>query len=110
MYTAHGADLSLTHGSVVRVEMNVENVVTFAGTVYKWDKKDSHKLSLKSIPADIHEKVRDIFTSFLPSPDTPVVLGVDWSVAIVYWKSRKSFAIQMGIFAGMLFSGYLLSK
>ncbi len=99
MLVAYGADLSLTHGSIVRVEMN-ENEVAFAGTIYKWDKKDSHRLSLKSTPDDIFIKVRDIFLSLPDSED--IRLAVDWQ--LVFWNTRRLLIVQMALFMGMLYT------
>lgn len=105
MEIAYGADLSLTHGSVVRVEMDTENVVTFAETIYKWDKKDSHRLSLKSTPDEIFLKVRDIFYSFPVNPT--VNLAIDWQ--LVFWNTRRLLIVQMALFMGMMYSRFRLA-
>ncbi len=104
MYVVYGADLSLTHGSIVRVNMNERHVVTYAEIVYKWDKKDSHRLSLKSTPAQLFLKVRDIFLSFTEDSDTMIYLAVDWAIQSIFWRSKKMFAMQMGMFLGMMYT------
>lgn len=98
---AFGADLSLTHGSVVRVQM-IGGEVTVAEVVYKWVAKDKHRLSLKSTPSEIHRKVQDIAVAIYGG-GSMIKISIDWSSVLIFWKVKRLFAVQMGMFLGMLY-------
>lgn len=101
MQTAIGADLSLNHGSVILVEMG-ENIVTNVVSVYSWNKKDNHKLTLESTPQALFTKVKEISAAL--SVHNVTVLGIDWFAQSVYWSTKKLFVVQMGLFLGMLYA------
>ncbi len=103
MTKSFGADLSLNHGSVVAVEMTADGKeVIQVESIYKWDKKDSHKLTLKSSMSEIHKKVAEICRPMSGFENARV--AVDWAGMSVYWRTKKLFVVQMGLFVGMLYS------
>lgn len=103
MQTAFGADLSLNHGSIVRVDMKGDIVTNITG-IYSWDKKDNHKLTLKSTPKELLNKVHEISNALMVNVTLGIPLGLDWSAQSIYWRTTKIFVVQMGLFLGMFFS------
>jgi len=101
--SAYGADLSLNHGAVVHIHMQ-DDSVTSVTSIYRWDSKDSHKLSLKSTPSEIYRTVREIFLAVLPPANS--LVAVDFASQSVYWRTKKIFVVQMGLFMGMLYSEF----
>ena len=101
---AYGGDLSLRHGSVVYAEMRGDTV-QYVTSIYKWDKKDSHSLGLKSPPDDIQRKVEEITRAMNhdPARGNAITFSIDWAPQAVYWRTNKALAVQMGMFMGMLY-------
>ncbi len=105
-----GIDVSLTHGSVVAVEMSNDSKKNTVDGLFSWDNKDSHALSLKSSMSEISlqvASVADAIDCFKWERDKSFV-SIDWSSLSVHWRSKRLFAVQMGIMMGMFYTQFNL--
>lgn len=109
MTIAFGIDVSLTHGSVVVVEL-IEKKKLVCDQLFSWDKKDSHSLSLKSSMESINLQVFGIVQAIGSHDSTDwmdTFISIDWSTRSVHWRSKRLFAVQMGIMMGMFYEQFL---